>query len=106
MEELEKIVYINELYDLYKDLLTDKQRDYFEKVYFDNYSLSETAEIYKVSRNAVHLQVNSVKADLIEYENKLHLREKGIKSSVIIEKIRSKSNEEVSVLLDELMEVL
>ena len=28
---MEDVVYFNELYDLYGDLLTDKQREYFEE---------------------------------------------------------------------------
>ena len=37
---MEDIVYYNELYDLYGELLTDKQRKYFEDYYFYNLSFS------------------------------------------------------------------
>ena len=33
---MEEYVYYNELYDLYGDLLTDKQKKYFEDYYFSN----------------------------------------------------------------------
>ena len=36
---MEDYVYYNELYDLYGNLLTDKQRKYFEDYYFNNMSL-------------------------------------------------------------------
>ena len=53
------------LYDYYSNLLTDKQRLYFEEYYFNNLSLQEISENYSVSRNAVF---NSLK----EIEKKLN----------------------------------
>ena len=41
---MEDVVYYNNLYDLYGELLTDKQREYFEDYYFNNLSFSEMAE--------------------------------------------------------------
>ena len=38
MKELNELIL---LYDYYKDLLTEVQRNYFEKYYFDNLSLAE-----------------------------------------------------------------
>ena len=49
---MEEYVYYNELYDLYGNLLTDKQKKYFEDYYFNNLSFSEMAEDYDISRNA------------------------------------------------------
>ena len=33
---MEKLVYLNNLYDLYGILLTEKQQTYFEEYYFNN----------------------------------------------------------------------
>ncbi|MCR4771377.1 MAG: DNA-binding protein [Oscillospiraceae bacterium] len=41
------------LFDYYGDLLTDKQREYFDLYYRDDLSLSEIAENEGVSRQAV-----------------------------------------------------
>ena len=41
---MDKYLYYNELYDLYGDLLTDKQKKYFEDYYFNNLSFSEMAD--------------------------------------------------------------
>ena len=73
---MDEVVYYNDLYDLYGELLTDKQRKYFEDYYFDNLSFSEMAEDYDVSRNATFKQVHLVCEKLEELENKLHLLEK------------------------------
>ena len=73
---MEDYVYYNELYDLYGNLLTDKQKKYFEDYYFNNLSFSEMAEDYDVSRNATFKQVHIVCEKLDEYEDKLKLYEK------------------------------
>lgn len=67
-----QIYYIN-LYDYYKELLTEKQKQYFEEYYFDNLSLSEISENEQISRNAVHKQIKDVEKKLEYYEEKLHL---------------------------------
>lgn len=64
------------LYDIYHNLLTDKQRMYFEDYYYADLSLSEIADNYNVSRNAVHDQLKRTVGELEEYENKLHLQAK------------------------------
>ncbi len=73
---MEDVVYYNELYDLYGELLTDKQRKYFEDYYFDNLSFSEMADNYGVSRNAVFKQLHIVLDKLEEYEKILKLKNK------------------------------
>ncbi len=73
---MEEYIYYNELYDLYGELLTDKQRKYFEDYYFSNLSFSEMAKDYDISRNATFKQVHIVMEKLDEYEKVLNLREK------------------------------
>ncbi len=73
---MEDYIYYGELYDLYQQLLTDKQRAYFEDYYFQNLSLGEMAENYQVSRNAIFKQLHIVTDKLKEYEEKLQLLEK------------------------------
>ena len=73
---MEDVVYYNELYDLYGELLTEKQRKYFEDYYFDNLSFSEMADNYDVSRNAVFNQLHIVLNKLEEYEKILKLKSK------------------------------
>ncbi len=73
---MEDVVFYNELYDLYGELLTDKQRKYFEDYYFDNLSFSEMADNYGVSRNAVFKQLHIVLDKLDEYEKILQLKDK------------------------------
>ena len=84
---MDEVIYYNNLYDLYKELLTTKQRKYFEDYYFNNLSLSEMATNYNVSRNAIFKQVHITTNKLKEYEDKLHLLEKKDKLIKITNKI-------------------
>ena len=69
----EKKEHLNSLYDVYKDLLTLKQREYFEAYFFDDLSLAEIAENSNVSRNAVFTALKSIEEKLEEYEDKLRV---------------------------------
>ena len=73
---MDRMIYLNTLYDIYKELFTDKQKEYYESYYFDNLSLSEIAENYNVSRNAVFNQLKIIEEKLLEYEQKLKVNEK------------------------------
>lgn len=70
---MDELVYYNELFDYYGELLTTKQKDYFKFYYFDNLSLSEIAEENKISRNAVSKTLKEVKEKLDSYESILKL---------------------------------
>ena len=70
---MEKKVYLNILYDYYKKLFTEKQQNYFEDYYYNDLSLSEIAENYNVSRNAVHNQLKIVENRLNELEDILKM---------------------------------
>mgnify|MGYP000970541556 FL=1 len=69
----EKMIEISMLYDFYGQLLTEKQRELLKLYHEDNYSLSEIAEEYGISRQGVHDAVKKAEKALHEYENKLGL---------------------------------
>ena len=73
---MKDFIYYNNLYDYYKELLTDKQREYFEDYYQNNLTLSEMADNYHVSRNAIHKQLKETVKLLESYELKLNLYDK------------------------------
>ncbi|PKL00149.1 MAG: DNA-binding protein [Tenericutes bacterium HGW-Tenericutes-1] len=91
-KDLDKKIRIHQLYDLYGALLTEKQKTAFEYYYLDDYSLSEIAEILKVSRNAIHEQITIAATYLEDYEHKLGLLSNREKLSKLIEKFKKLSN--------------
>lgn len=96
---METRVQMNNLYDYYKELLTEKQRGYFEQYFFDNLTLAEIAENLKVSRNAVHKQVKEVEEKLLFYESKLKLWEKREQIEKIIEPLDKRIKEQIIELI-------
>ena len=73
---MESRFYLINLYDIYGDLLTEKQKEYFEDYYFNNLTLSEMSENYEVSRNAIHKQLKEVEEKLNKYEETLKIDQK------------------------------
>lgn len=96
---MEEQILLTTLYDYYKELLTNKQQNYFEEYYFNNLSLSEISENYNVSRNAVHKQLKEISSKLLEYEEKLKLLNKSKKIKKLIENIDEKLKKEIESLI-------
>ena len=96
---MEKMLYLNSLFDIYQDLLTEKQRMYFMDYYFNNLSLAEIAEKYQVSRNAIFNQLRIIENKLLFYEKKLQINDKKNKINDIINLI---DNKEVKRILESL----
>ena len=102
MNELEKVEYINTLFDLYKELLTEKQKSIMEKYYSYNLSLKEISDELKISRAAVLDTIEHSIKKLNDYENKLRLHEKNQRLVADIEK-SSLKEEEKQKLIDEVL---
>lgn len=91
--------YLIELYDIYQNLLTNKQQMYFESYYFLDLSLSEIAENYNISRNGVYDQIKRVEQALYDYEEKLNLYKKFNKISSL--NLNETEIEEILTILKE-----
>ena len=96
---MDKMIYLNSLFDIYKDLLTDKQKKYFMDYYFNNLSLAEIAEKYDVSRNAIFKQLKIIEDRLLFYEKKLKINDKKLKINDIIDLV---DNKEIKRILESL----
>lgn len=88
--EIEKTNRMNALFEFYAALLTDKQMNYIELYYADDYSLAEIAEEFGVSRQAVYDNIKRTEKILEAYERKLHMYSDYIVRSQIFDEILSK----------------
>lgn len=70
---IEKMVEVGLLFEQYRELLTDKQRDIVSMYYEDDYSLGEISENLGVSRQGVYDTLKRSEKILRDYEDKLHL---------------------------------
>lgn len=93
---------VNALFDLYGELLTEKQKTYFTHYYQDDYSLAEIADLVHVSRNAVFDQIQKTVEHLHHYEAILHLYAKQTERNKRYDELRKVANPEQLKLLDEL----
>ena len=105
MDNLEKNVRLSSLYDLYKNLLTEKQRQYFEEYYFNDESLKEVAENFNVSRNAIYLSLKEVEETLEDFESALALKAKQDQRLDLLEKLKSNVDEDSLKIIEELEEI-
>lgn len=96
---MDKEIYFGILFDYYGELLTDKQKQYFEDYYFQNLSLSEISENENISRNAVHTQIKYAEKKLEFYEEKLHLYENGEKIRLLIQNMEPAIKEKIEELI-------
>ena len=84
--ELDRINYIALLFDIYKNMLTEKQQQVINNYVFSNLSLSEIAEIENISRQAVKDLLDRTINILFEYEEKLNIYKKIQKSISCVSK--------------------
>lgn len=104
-EELKKKEQVILLMDCYRELLTDKQKQYLSLYYEEDLSLSEIAEDLSVSKNAVFDNIKRSVMSLENYESKLHILENHRKRLNLINKIEEEKNKKHEEI-DEYLEML
>ena len=73
---IHKTLRMNQLFDCYQALLTEKQQQMLELYYEEDLSLAEIAEHYDISRQAVHDNIRRGENALEDYEAKLSIHSK------------------------------
>lgn len=73
---MDKILYYNALFLIYRDLLTSNEQEVFSLYYEENYSMGEISEVKKISRSAVGKYIRVVEQKLDNYEKILKINEK------------------------------
>ncbi|AVQ99019.1 hypothetical protein OBCHQ24_08360 [Oceanobacillus iheyensis] len=100
---LEKTTRMNYLFDFYQALLTQKQRNYMEMYYLEDYSLGEISKEAEVSRQAVYDNIKRTESMLETYEEKLHLYEKFQQRLTLINELEAViANKEEKLFFDKL----
>ncbi len=76
MEREEKLIYYNNLYDIYGALLNEREKEIFLLFYEEDLSLGEIAAERGVSKSAIGNAIKTINQKLDDYEDKLHFFEK------------------------------
>lgn len=92
---MEKFVYYTKLFDCYKGLLNDNERNTFSYYYEENLSMQEIADNKNVSKSAIGSTIKTVEMKLTNYEKILQNEAKNelleqIKNEICDKKIQEK----------------
>ena len=84
---MNKFLYYNDLFAIYKKLLTQKEQEIFAAYYEENLSMGEIAENRQISRSAIGNTIKTVEKKLTEYEASLQILKKNQQIINICKKI-------------------
>jgi len=76
---MDKVVYFNNLFSIYKELLTNREQEIFSYYYEENLSMGEIALNEEVSRSFIGNMVKRTEKKLEELESILKIYEKNQK---------------------------
>lgn len=89
----EKKVRLDDLYEFYGKMLTEKQNEIMSLYCEMDYSLGEISEICGISRQAVHDTIKRTEKTLENYESQLKLYDKFQEKQTAFERILDISNQ-------------
>lgn len=97
---MENREYLNSLFDIYKELLTNIEQETFISYYGEDLSLSEIAENRHISKSSVGKTLSLVEEKLQDYEQKLNI----LKTKKELEKLLT--IEDIKVIKEKINEIL
>lgn len=98
--KIESIAENSLLYDFYGQLLSKRQREVMALYHEENLSLSEIAEEFEISRQAVHDTLKKAEQALGDYESKLGLVGKLLASKKAISDIDERIDTMIATVSD------
>lgn len=101
---MNKTIYYNNLYSIYKELLTAKESEIFSLYYEENLSMGEIATNKNITRSAVGNTIKIVENKLTDFENKLHID----KRNQMLEKLKKNTanNEDLSQKIAQILSIV
>ena len=82
---MEKFIYYNNLYLIYKNLLSENNQDVFNLYYGENLSMQEIADLKNVSKSRIGSIIKNVEKKLDNYESILHINDRNQQLNSILE---------------------
>ena len=70
---MENREYLNSLFDIYKELLTNKEQQAFSEHYIEDLSMQEIADNLNVSKSNIGMIVKRAEQKLKDYKSQLHI---------------------------------
>lgn len=101
-----KTIEMTLLFDFFGDLLTEKQRDYFDLYYNDDLSLSEIAEQNGISRQGVRDLIVRAENTLRSFEEKTGVVERFSNMSKLIDELECDASNILNLTNNEQIQAL
>ena len=97
---MQKFLYYNNLYLIYKDLLKENNREVFDLYYGENMTMQEIADLKRVSKSRIGIIIKNVEQKLDNYESILKLNERNTKLKELLEV------EDIKIIKEEIENIL
>ena len=97
----DETLFMTMLFDFYGDLLTEKQREYFDLYHNEDLSLSEIADKAGISRQGVHDIITRAEKSLVRIERKTGIVQKWLDTRAELKGAETKARDILRVLSDE-----
>lgn len=97
---MENREYLNKLFDIYKELLTDVEQETFISYYIEDLSLSEIAENRGISKSSVGKTLSGVEEKLLNYEKILGV------ATIKLNIIETLKSHDIDFIKQKIMEIL
>ena len=85
----DQALHMTMLYDFYGDLLTERQREFYDLYHNEDLSLAEIAENYGISRQGVRDVIIRAEAILNDFEEKTGIVARFLKVRTTLEEVQS-----------------
>jgi len=97
----EEYIYYNALFDIYGNLLNERESEIYRLFYEEDLSLQEIADNRSVSKSAIGSAIKTINEKLENYESILQFLKKKKEIEKIIEEIENKKvKEKIQKILD------
>ena len=107
LDNLEKVILMNKLLNIYGELLTYTQKEILSDYYEFNLSISEISENRKISRAAVEDALKKGSKKIENFENTLQISSKNEKVLNLLNQLQAESDENKKAqLIDEIIKVI
>ena len=101
MNRTEEYIYYNALFDIYGNLLNERESEIYRLFYEEDLSLQEIADNRSVSKSAIGSAIKTINEKLENYESILQFLKKKKEIKKIIEEIENKKvKEKIQKILD------
>lgn len=98
---MKKLEHYTKLFDIYKNVLKDEEKNIFSDYYEEDLSMQEIADNYNVSKSAIGKKIKNIEIKLDNYESLLNVGKNNEKlEKLLLEDDINKIKKEISIILN------